>query len=97
MTTSDWNGSDAALLKDFLDTETGRRMLFHLSENCPELLDGSDQGRTLVASGRNGGYSLALKTLLSLMVAPPPSVPEVRDEWPDLENDEAWSKLENPQ
>lgn len=91
---SDWNGENAALLRDFLETETGKRMLFHLSENAPELQDGSDNGKTLVASGRVGGYSLALKNLLSLVVEPPQTVPEVHDEWPDLDNDEAWSKLE---
>lgn len=91
---SDWNGENAVLLKQFLETETGKRMLFHLSENAPELLDGSDNGRTLVASGRVGGYTLALKTLLSLIVEPPKTVPEVRDDWPDLNDEEAWSKLE---
>lgn len=90
----DWSGEDASLLRNFLESETGKRALYHLSEAQPELLDGKDTGMTLVASGRVGGYSLALKTLLSLMVAPPPSVPEVHDEWPDLDDDASWSKLE---
>lgn len=91
---SEWNGENAMQLRNFLESETGKRVLYHLGENCPELLDGSDNGRTLVASGRVGGYGFAIKNLLSLIVEPPPSVPEVRDEWPDLDNDEAWSALE---
>lgn len=90
----DWNGENAVLLKQFLETETGKRMIYHLSENAPELLDGSDNGRTLVASGRVGGYSLALKNLLSLTVEPPQTVPEVQNDWPDLDDHESWSKLE---
>lgn len=92
--TSEWTGIDASLLRDFLEGETGKRMLYHLSEAQPELLDGKDNGMTLVASGRVGGYALALKTLLSLTVEPPQSVPEVHDDWPDLNDEEAWSKLE---
>lgn len=90
----EWSGEDASLLRVFLESDAGKRMLYHLTENQPELLDGSDNGRTLVASGRVGGYSLALKNLLSLTVEPPPSVPEVRDDWPDLDDHESWSKLE---
>lgn len=90
----EWSGEDASLLRTFLESDTGKRCLYHLTENAPELLDGSDNGRTLVASGRVGGYSLALKTLLSLIVEPPPSVPEVSDDWPDLDDDASWSKLE---
>lgn len=92
--THDWSGEDASLLRQFLESDTGKRALYHLSEAQPELLDGKDNGMTLVASGRVGGYSLALKTLLSLIVEPPKSVPEVPDEWPDLNDEEAWSKLE---
>lgn len=92
--THEWSGEDASLLRQFLESDAGKRALYHLSEAAPELLDGSDNGRTLVASGRVGGYNQAIKNLLSLIVEPPPSVPEVRDEWPDLDNDEAWSALE---
>lgn len=92
--THDWSGEDASILKALLESETGKRLMYHWTEAAPELLDGKDNGMTLVASGKVGGYTLAIKTFLSLIVEPPKSVPEVNDDWPDLDDDASWSKLE---
>lgn len=91
----DWTSDDAIALRTFLQSDTGQRALYHLSENAPALLDGSDVNKTLVASGCVKGFSEAVNALISLTVETPNSIPE-KSAYPDLDNDSEWQDSPNP-
>lgn len=86
-----WASDDAIALRTFLQSETGQRALYHLSEAAPALLDGSDVNKTLVASGCVKGFSDAVNALIALTVDSPASTPQ-KTEWPSLDDDSAWDE-----
>lgn len=87
----DWCSEDAIALRTFLQTETGTRFLFHLSESSPTLLDGSDVNKTLVASGCVKGFSDAVNALIALTVEPPDSATPKNSNYPSLDDESAWA------
>lgn len=94
-----WTSVEAKLLRDFLDSDAGKLALDWVIFQAPELLDGSDRGKTLVASGEVKGYQGALTNLYSLTVEQPAEA-KVPENYPDLDSDSAWKHLdtqtENP-
>lgn len=88
---SDWSSVHRKTLQDFLESETGRLTLQWLAYEAPELLDGCDVNKTLVASGAVKGYGKALENLFRLTKEQPAEVSAPsRTEYPSLDDDSAW-------
>lgn len=88
----DWTSDDAIALRTFLESVSGQRFLFHLAEDCPELLGSGDTNSVLIRSGEVKGYSKGLKNVLSLTIEPPQSVIPVSSNYPDLDDESKWSE-----
>lgn len=87
-----WDGEDAVVLRNFLESDTGLRALAWLKYWAPVLLDGSHVNKTLVASGEVKGYNNAVEFLRSLTTDNPvPEEPKVSEEYPDLDDDKKWT------
>ena len=85
-----WESGDAVRLREFLHSETGTRLLRHVAAETPELLDGSDVNKTLVASGVVKGFQLALTTIFNLTVEEPAQTPPPPEMYPSLDDDSKW-------
>lgn len=86
----EWSSADAIALRTFLESVSGQRFLFHLAEDCPELLGSGDTNNVLIRSGEVKGYSKGLKNVLSLTIEPPQSVAPVSSNYPDLDDESKW-------
>lgn len=93
-----WSGEHAKLLRDFLESEVGKLALQWVAFSSPDLLDGSDVNKTLVASGQVKGYAQAIEQLFSLTKEQPPEVKSF-DNYPPLDLNSAWgdSLQDSPQ
>lgn len=92
----DWSSNDCLSLRAFLDSDTGQRMIYHLGESAPSLLDGTHKNKTLVASGVVKGYTEALANIFSLLVEPPKSVPPEKSSHPSIDDESAWNSDNTP-
>jgi len=86
----EWSSDDAALLKSFFESSTGKKTLEILSYSAPSLMDGSDVNATLVRSGRVGGYGEAITNLLALRNSRPPETTGAPETYPSLDDDSQW-------
>lgn len=87
----EWASEHAHILKEFLATETGRRLQEIIAYNCPPFLDGSNVNTTLVASGKRAGYEEALVFLTSLTkVQPEQPNQQFSETYPPLDDDSKW-------
>lgn len=87
-----WTSVEAKILRDFLNSDVGRLALEWVVFRAPELLDGSDKNKTLVASGEVKGYQNAISTLWNLTVEQPAEA-KIPENYPDLNDDSAWKHL----
>ena len=85
----DWTSENRKILQGFLESPTGQLTLSWLAAHTPELLDGADNGRTLVASGVVKGYNKAITELLALTREQPTEILPPTN-YPDLENEALW-------
>lgn len=90
-----WQSEDAQKLKEFLDTQTGNRMLSNLAAQIPSLLDGSHVNKTLVTSGEVKGWTDTLQAIFSLLTIQPPQ-PKPVDNYPPIDDDAYWVNHEKP-
>lgn len=81
--------------RDFLNTETGRRVVGKALESVPTLLAGGNVNEILIRSGEVRGWSAAAQAFLSL-AAPLPKPPEAPPAFPDLDDDAKWSDSLTP-
>ena len=95
-TKTDWTSTDASSLRTFLESETGQRILHHLSESVPELLSSGEINAILIRSGEVKGGSALLAQLVSLTVETPESITPVKSAFPDLDDESAWDSNNNP-
>lgn len=80
-------------LQDFLESDAGQVALAWIVHNAPQLLDGGDVNKTLVASGEVKGYHKALSELISLTYEKPGKSSDTASEaFPDLEDDSKWEE-----
>src|SRR5574342_839215 len=87
-TPAEWDSVQAEHLRTFLHSDTGQLALAWLSYFAPQLLDGSDVNKTLVANGEVKGYTAAISTLLALARSgAAPTSTEAPEEFPDLDDD----------
>lgn len=84
-----WNSEDTSILRQFLESRTGSKLVAVLAESAPVLLDGGHANKTLVRNGELRGYQSALRELLAL-ANPPPLPTKNPTEYPDLTDDDAW-------
>ncbi len=94
----DWNSDDQSILRQFLESRTGGKLVAALAESAPVLLDGAHANKTLVRNGELRGYQSALRELLAL-ANPTPAPVKNPTEYPDLTDDDAWQdgqKIEPP-
>lgn len=77
------------LWREFLATETGRRVVAKALEAVPPLFAKGDSNEILIRSGEVRGWAAAAQALLSL-AAPIPKPPKEESAFPALEDDSAW-------
>ena len=87
----DWTTNDEQVWAGFLSTETGKRLLPKLAESTPGLLEKGDTNEILIRTGKVAGLQLAVQTLLALAHPAPPESLSKPDNYPALENDDAWA------
>jgi hypothetical protein len=93
-----WSSEDESKWNNFLNSDTGRRLIPKLAEFAPALLDGAHANKTLVRNGELRGFQVALRELINLSHAQP-LPPTFVSPYPSLENDAAWEdgeKLNQP-
>lgn len=84
-----WDSENVALLRAFLLTPTGQRLVPKLVESVPALLTGGDTNAICVRSGEVRGYQEVVKALL-LLTAELPEAPKSETNYPPLEDDAHW-------
>lgn len=92
----EWTSKEAKDLRDFLNSETGVKMLTLCALEAPSLLDGAHMNKTFVRSGEHKGFENALTFIVGLTHTEPAtkSVPET---YPPLDDDSQWEdRPENP-
>jgi hypothetical protein len=85
-----WESTDAHKLREFLETPTGQKVLRHLSDLIPDLMDGEHINRTLVRSGEVKGAQSLLAGLVSLTIEQPAPLPIQSETYPPLDLEAAW-------
>ena len=93
-TPPDWTSVEAKELRDFLDSHVGKLTVSWLVHLGPSLLDGADNGKTLVASGVVKGYGAALDSLFSLRVSRLVPDTSSSEAYPDLDSPTAWKEVD---
>lgn len=85
----DWSGVDSEKFANFLDSDTGRRLLIKLADQIPPLLDSGHVNRILIRSGEVRGQTALIQYF---QVLAHPTVPPVApaDSYPDLDRDDLW-------
>lgn len=86
----EWISENASELKSFIASDTGQKLLELLSYNAPNLLDGGDVNKTLVASGKLDGFMSAVDFILGLRTHRPPEATPKADAYPSLDDDSKW-------
>ena len=90
-----WDSDNRLVLRTFLDSDTGHRLLALLDGLSPGFEDGSDQGKTLVAAGKVEGWQSAVEWITRLRTEESPTKElETRSEYDDIDDDKAWAWLE---
>jgi len=84
-----WTSEEAKILRDFLTSEVGGKMLTLVELRTPVLLDGGDVNKSLVRSGEHKGYEDAL-TFLTSLVHTEPEQPVAEEAYPSLDDDSKW-------
>ena len=87
----EWTSENKDILRQFLQSETGKRLLPKILESAPALLAGGELNAILIRSGEFRGFSSAVQTLLSLTASDAPHVESTPASYPPLEKDEAWN------
>lgn len=86
----DWDSEDQAHWREFLMTRAGQRLLPKVLESAPTLLAKGETNELMIRSGELRGWSECVRTFLSL-TAPAPAPTAEPTNYPDLNNDAAWS------
>ena len=84
---------DRPLWLQFLQTETGKRLIPKVLETCPSLLSGGNVNEILIRSGEVRGFQQVIQAFLALSVSelPPPMLDQVASSYPRLDDDEKWA------
>jgi len=96
----EWDSTEAGILRTFLDSPTGQKILTLLHGRIPGLLDGGDVNKILIRSGQVAGAQMIFDSLVSLIVERPielQSIQQTEENYPDLDHPNAWEKFDNEQ
>ena len=86
----EFDSEDQALLRQFLGSRAGQRLLPKLLEHAPQLLSGGGINEILIRTGEVRGWQEAAKHLL--LLAYPPALPKPETPaYPALDDDDAWT------
>ena len=89
-----WESTDAQKLREFLESPTGQKVLRHMTDSIPDLMDGTDVNRTLVRNGEVKGANTVFSALVQLTIEQP-EPEKSADNYPSLDDESAWEG-ENP-
>jgi hypothetical protein len=87
----DWTQIDEQRWSEFLNTETGKRVIPRMLESVPALLADGDVNAILIRSGEVRGWQECTRQLLAMSQAQPRPVESQSTAYPRLEDDAAWS------
>lgn len=83
---------DFEILRQFLKSRTGQRLIPRMLEELPPLLASGDVNEILIRNGEVRGWQGAVKALLGLATSALPETPETpRGEYAAPEDDSKWS------
>jgi hypothetical protein len=95
----EWASEDASKLREFLNSQTGHRVMQVLAMGAPELLDGDHKNKTLVSAGRLTGYQMAIETMFRLTYENPnenaPVAAPAGENYQSLDDDAAWKDIDS--
>jgi hypothetical protein len=91
--THEWTSSDATALKNFLATQTGRRLLAQLASEKPVLLGAGETNSILIRCGEARQHDDLLGKLINLAggALEEPTTDPTAQAYPPLTDDEAWA------
>lgn len=91
---AEWTSTDSIILREFLASQTGARLIAHLVSDRPVFLDDlADQHASFARSRSISGYEKAVKKIVEL-AQPPQAAPAVEEKgnenYPPLDDDSKW-------
>lgn len=91
--TPEWDDvEDRDLWRQFLATQTGRRLIARAVHDCPALLAGGGVNEILIRSGEVRGFSLLTQSFLTLATGEiPVPAQEGTSAYPPLDDDSKWT------
>lgn len=98
--TPPWSSEDTDILRTFLNTQTGSRLIPKLGESAPLLLERGDANAILIRNGKLLGFQAALREIFNLAYPPPPAQVDAPSTYPPLTADDQWNdgqKIETPE
>jgi len=88
-----WSSEDVDILRGFLMTKTGQKLLPAIANAAPTLFESGDTSKILIRSGALLGYQMALREL-QILAYPPPEPKKETTDYPNLLDDQAWPETE---
>ncbi len=83
------DAEDKDLLRQFLESRTGQRLISRLADEAPPLLGSGDTNAIMIRSGEARGFALVVQKMVEL--AYPPTLPKAPSTpYPSLEDDTQW-------
>lgn len=92
-----WDDNDIIAWQNFLNTQTGRRLIPKVLEGIPELHGAGDTNAILVRSGEVRGFQDAARQFLSLTAKPKEISSDPATSYPSLVDDSKWNDKEKIQ
>lgn len=86
-----WSSTDAQTLDQFLQTDTGRKLLPKVAESAPPLLEAGDTNIILIRNGKFKGFQECLNEIFFLAHPPAPVQNNEKGLYPNLTDDKAWN------
>lgn len=88
--TLEWDSDDATLLRQFLTTRAGTRLLPKVVEQAPTLITEGETNKILCRTGLVSGVGEAIRIILAL-ANPVPEAQEAATDLPSLDDDSKWN------
>lgn len=84
----DWDSNDAAALRAFLSSPSGKRFLFRLRNDRPAIVSFVASDCQLRQAGLAAGFEMCVNSILEYLTVPVTASPA--NMYPDLDDDTAW-------
>jgi len=85
----EWDSDDSTLLRQFLETRAGTRLLPKVAEQAPTLITEGDTNKILCRTGLVAGVGEAIRIILSL-AHPASEENAAATDYPALTDDDKW-------